>query len=227
MGSGLIFDSACSEDILDRSWQRLILTHLEEKEHLGVLTGSPLTDMKISLISGRAHLKHTEGGDFRQATYRAVRQGLKKTESILLEPYYHFRLELPSDNIGRAMTDIQNMKGSFEPPHLEGDKAILIGKAPVATMGGYQTEVNAYTSGRGSLFTSLAGYQPCHNEEEVIDRIGYDSELDPDNPTGSVFCSHGAGFTVGWDRVEEYMHIENSMKELFPHRLVNEKVGYG
>ena len=223
-GSGLIFDSACSEDILDRSWQRLILTHLEEKEHLGVLTGSPLTDMKISLISGRAHLKHTEGGDFRQATYRAVRQGLKKTESILLEPYYHFRLELPSDNIGRAMTDIQNMKGSFEPPHLEGDKAILIGKAPVATMGGYQTEVNAYTSGRGSLFTSLAGYQPCHNEEEVIDRIGYDSELDPDNPTGSVFCSHGAGFTVAWDRVEEYMHIENSMKELFPHRLVNEKL---
>ena len=217
-GTGLVFESRCSEDILDRSWQRLILTHLEEKEHIGVLTGSPITDMKITLISGRAHLNHTEGGYFRQATYRAVRQGLKKTKSILLEPYYHFRLEAPSENIGRAMTDIQNMKGSFEAPLISGDKAILIGNAPVATMGGYQTEVNAYTRGRGSLFCTLAGYRPCHNEAEILERIGYDSELDPDNPTGSVFCTHGAGFIVSWDQVENYMHIENSMKELFPHQ---------
>lgn len=221
-GTGLIFDSKCSEDILDRSWQRLILTHLEEIEHIGVLTGSPITDMKITLISGRAHLKHTEGGDFRQATYRAVRQGLKKTKSLLLEPFYHFRLEVPSENIGRAMTDIQNMKGSFEPPHIYEDKAILIGNTPVATMGSYQIEVNAYTRGRGSLFCTLGGYQPCHNEVEVIERIGYDSELDPDNPTGSVFCTHGAGFIVSWDQVENYMHIENSMKELFPDRIDGE-----
>jgi small GTP-binding protein len=217
-GTGLIFDSRCPEDILDRSWQRLILTHLEEKEHIGVLTGSTITDMKITLVSGRAHLKHTEGGDFRQATYRAVRQGLKKTESILLEPYYHFRLEAPSEYIGRAMTDIQNMKGSFEAPHIEKDRAVLTGQAPVATMAGYQREVNAYTRGRGSFFCTLAGYQPCHNTEEVIERIGYDSELDPDNPTGSVFCSHGAGFIVTWDQVEKYMHIENSMKELYPDK---------
>ena len=221
-GTGLIFESKCSEDILDRNWQRLILTHLEEKEHIGVLTGSPITDMKITLISGRAHLKHTEGGDFRQATYRAIRQGLRKTENVLLEPYYHFKLEAPSDNIGRAMSDIQNMKGSFEPPLIEGDKAILIGNAPVATMGGYQTEANAYTRGRGSLFCTLAGYQPCHNEEEVIEKTGYNSELDPDNPTGSVFCTHGAGFIVAWDQVENYMHIENSMKELYPDKIKSE-----
>lgn len=218
-GSGLIFDSRCSEDILERSWQRLILTHLEEKEHRGVLTGSPVTDMKITLIAGRAHLKHTEGGDFRQATYRAVRQGLKKTKSVLLEPYYHFRLEAPSDTIGRAMTDIQRMNGSFEPPQINGDTAVLTGEAPVAAMGGYQVEVNAYTRGRGNLFCTLAGYQPCHNPEEVIDRIGYDSELDPENPTGSVFCTHGAGFFVSWNQVEKYMHIENSMKELFPDEI--------
>ncbi|TAH74847.1 MAG: GTP-binding protein [Anaerolineaceae bacterium] len=218
-GTGLSFDSKCSEDVLDRNWQRLILTHLDEKEHLGVLTGSPITDMKITLISGRNHLKHTEGGDFRQATYRAVRQGLKKTKSILLEPYYDFRLEAPADTIGRAMTDIQQMSGSFEPPQINGDMAILIGNAPVATMSGYHVEVNAYTRGRGSLFCTMAGYQPCHNEEEVIDRIGYDSESDLGNPTGSVFCTHGAGFMVSWDQVEKYMHIENSMDELYPNKL--------
>ena len=217
-GSGLIFESKCAEDILDRSWQRLILTHIEEKEHVGVLTGSPITDMRITLISGRSHLKHTEGGDFRQATYRAIRQGLKKTSSMLLEPYYNFRLEAPSENIGRAMTDIQRMQGSFEAPQINGDTAILIGNAPLATMGGYQTEVNAYTRGRGSLTSTLAGYQPCHNEEEIIERIGYDSELDVDNPTGSVFCTHGASFIVAWDQVENHMHIENSMKELFPDK---------
>ena len=220
-GTGLTFDSKCSEDILDRNWQRLILTHLDEKEHIGVLTGSPITDMKITLISGRNHLKHTEGGDFRQATYRAVRQGLKKTKSILLEPYYNFRLEAPSDNIGRAMTDIQQMSGDFEPPQINGDIAILVGNASVATMSGYHVEVNAYTRGRGSLFCTMAGYQPCHNEEEVIERIGYESESDMDNPTGSVFCTHGAGFIVAWDQVEKYMHIENTMEELFPGKIGN------
>lgn len=217
-GSGLVFESKCSEDILDRNWQRLVLTHLEEKEHIGVLTGSPITDMKISLIAGRAHLKHTEGGDFRQATYRAVRQGLKKTKSILLEPYYSFRLEAPADSIGRAMTDIQRMSGRFDPPHVNGDIAILTGTAPVATMGGYQIEVNAYTKGRASLFCSFAGYKPCHNYEEVIEKLSYDSEQDMVNPTGSVFCSHGAGFLVDWEQVEDYMHIENNWHEYLPYK---------
>ena len=210
-GSGLIFDSKCSEDDLEGSWQRLILTHLEEKEHLGILTGSPITDIKITLIAGRAHLKHTEGGDFRQATYRAIRQGLKKAKSILLEPYYSFKLQLPTENVGRAMTDIQRMKGSFDPPQINGDMALLIGNAPVATMSGYQVEVNAYTRGRGNLFCTPAGYQPCHNFEEVISKIDYDSEQDFDNPTGSVFCSHGESFLVKWDQVEEYMHIESAI----------------
>ena len=215
-GSGLSFAGMCSEDVLDRNWQRLILTHLKEKEHVGVLTGSPITDMKITLVSGRSHNKHTEGGDFRQATYRAVRQGLKKTKSILLEPYYNFRLAVPTDVVGRAMTDIQQMSGSFELPEIEGDMAVLTGSCPVATMSSYHVEVKAYTRGRGTLSCNPAGYRPCHNEEEVIERIGYDSEADIDNPTGSVFCSHGAGFIVPWNQVEEYMHIENNMKELFP-----------
>lgn len=215
-GSGLVFDSKCSEDILDRNWQRLILTHLEEKEHIGVLTGSPITDMKITLIAGRAHLKHTEGGDFRQATYRAIRQGLKKSKNILLEPYYSFKLEAPADTIGRAMTDIQRMSGSFDPPQVNGDIAILTGIAPVATMGGYQVEVNAYTRGRGNLFVTFEGYRPCHNFEDVIEDIGYESELDPENPTGSVFCSHGTGFLVDWNQVEDYMHIENNWHEYLP-----------
>ena len=220
-GSGLIFDIKCSEDILDRNWQRLILTHLEEKEHIGVLTGSPITDIKITLIAGRAHLKHTDGGDFRQATYRAVRQGLKKTKSILLEPYYHFRLVAPADTIGRAMTDIQRMNGSFEAPEVNGDIAILIGDAPVATMAGYHVEVNAYTSGRGNLFCSLEGYKPCHNHEKVLSRIGYVSELDQENPTGSVFCSHGESFIVEWDRVEKYMHIENNWNDYLTNKPQN------
>ncbi len=208
-GSGLEFDSSCSEEVLDRNWQRLILTHLKEKEHVGVLTGSPITDMKITLITGRAHLKHTEGGDFRQATYRAVRQGLKKAKSILLEPYYQFRLEIPSESVGRAMTDIQRMSGSFQPPELIQGMSVLTGCAPVATMGGYQAEVTAYTRGRGRLFCSLKGYLPCHNAEEVLQATGYDSERDLDNPTGSVFCSHGAGFLVDWDRVQDYMHLDS------------------
>lgn len=215
-GAGLVFESRCSEDELERNCQRLILTHLKEKEHIGVLTGSPITDMKITLIAGRAHVKHTEGGDFRQATYRAVRQGLKKAKSILLEPYYSFRLEIPADTVGRAMTDIQRMNGSFNPPEVNGDMAILTGIAPVATMNGYQVEVNAYSRGRGNLFCLPEGYRPCHNQEEVIEKIGYDSELDPENPTGSVFCSHGESFLVSWDKVEKYMHIQNNMKGLFP-----------
>ena len=208
-GSGMQFASECPEDVLDRNWQRLILTHLEEREHPGVLTGSPITDMKITLMSGRAHQKHTEGGDFRQATYRAVRQGLKKAESILLEPWYEFRMEMPSGGVGRAMTDVQRMYGSFEPPLTEGDTAVLTGSAPVSTMRGYQTEFAAYTGGRGRLFCTLKGYDVCHNMEEAVAAAGYDSEADIENPTGSVFCAHGAGFIVPWYEVEAYMHLES------------------
>lgn len=213
-GSGLTFLSSCSEDVLDRSWQRLILTHLEEKEHVGVLTGSPITDMKITLIAGRAHLKHTEGGDFRQATYRAVRQGLKQAKSILLEPYYQFRLEIPSETVGRAMSDIQRMSGSFSSPETDEDMILLCGTAPVARMRGYQSEVTAFTKGRGRLFCTLKGYQPCHNAEEVIETIGYDSERDLDNPATSVFCAHGAGFLVAWDQVQEYMHLDSGWQPM-------------
>ena len=208
-GSGLQFFTACSEDVLDRNWQRLILTHLEEREHPGVLTGSPITDMQITLITGRAHLKHTEGGDFRQATYRAVRQGLKKAKSVLLEPYYEFRLEIPGDMIGRAMTDIQKMNGTFQQPETdEDDMMVLKGSAPVSMMRDYQTQVTSYTKGRGRLFCSLKGYAPCQNQDEIVEEIGYDSERDLDNPTGSVFCAHGAGFVVPWYEVEDYMHLE-------------------
>lgn len=208
-GSGLIFTTNCSEDELDRNWQRLILTHLEEKEHVGVLTGSPIIDMKITLIAGRAHQKHTEGGDFRQATYRAVRQGLKKTKNVLLEPYYNYKLEVPSESIGRAMSDIQRMSGNFTPPVINGEMSVLTGSAPVASMRGYHTEVTAYTRGRGRLFFTLKGYLPCHNSDEVINAIGYDSESDMENPTGSVFCANGAGFVVEWDKVQDYMHVES------------------
>ena len=212
-GSGMQFDSECSEDVLDRNWQRLVLTHLEEKEHKGVLTGSVITDMKITLTSGKAHLKHTEGGDFRQATYRAVRQGLKKAESVLLEPYYEFRIELPSENVGRAMTDIQNRFGKFEAPETLGEMTVLTGIAPVSTLSGYQKDVIAYTGGRGRISLTLKGYDLCHNQEEVVAARGYDSELDLANPTGSVFCAHGAGFVVDWDEVEEYMHMERNLDQ--------------
>ena len=212
-GSGMQFDSECSEDVLDRNWQRLVLTHLEEKEHKGVLTGSVITDMKITLTSGKAHLKHTEGGDFRQATYRAVRQGLKNAESVLLEPYYEFRIELPSENVGRAMTDIQNRFGKFEAPETLGEMTVLTGIAPVSTLSGYQKDVIAYTGGRGRISLTLKGYDLCHNQEEVVAARGYDSELDLANPTGSVFCAHGAGFVVDWDEVEEYMHMERTLDQ--------------
>ena len=217
-GSGLQFTSACSEDVLDRNWQRLILTHLEEKEHKGVLTGAAVTDMKLTLTAGRAHLKHTEGGDFRQATYRAVRQGLKKAKSILLEPYYEFRLEMPSDHIGRAMSDIQKMYGRFDHPGMDGGTAVLTGIVPVATMRGYQREFISYTGGQGRMFCSLRGYEPCHDQEAVIAAAGYDSEADMENPTGSVFCAHGAGFVVKWDQVEEYMHMESTLKTDAPEQ---------
>ncbi|PNV60956.1 translation elongation factor G [Clostridium sp. chh4-2] len=210
-GSGLQFDSACSEDMLDRNWQRLVLTHLEERIHPGVLTGSEITDMKITLVAGRAHQKHTEGGDFRQATYRAVRHGLKRAKNVLLEPVYEFTLEIPTEMVGRAMTDIQKMYGTFQDPLTEGDMTVLKGSAPVVTMRDYQTEVTAYTRGRGRLFCTLKGYEPCHNAEEVIAAIGYDSEKDVENPTGSVFCSHGAGFVVSWDQVEEYAHLDSGL----------------
>lgn len=212
-GSGMQFMADCSEDILDKNWQRLILTHLEEKEHCGVLSGSPITDMKITLVSGRAHQKHTEGGDFRQATYRAVRQGLKKAESVLLEPYYEYRLEVPAEMIGRAISDLQRMNGTFGQPEQIGDAALLSGEVPVASMRDYQREVISYTKGRGRLSCTLCGYRPCSNEEEVLEAIGYDAESDLENPTGSVFCAHGAGFIVPWNQVEEYMHLEAVQKQ--------------
>lgn len=210
-GSGCQFFTACSEDVLARNWQRLILTHLEEKEHIGVLTGSPLTDVQITILTGRAHAKHTEGGDFRQATYRAVRQGLRKARNILLEPYYEFRLEVPAEMIGRAMSDVQKMQGTFDAPELEGETAILKGTAAVAQMRDYQKEVVSYTHGTGKLFCSLKGYAPCKNQDEVVQNIGYDPEADLENPTGSVFCAHGAGFVVPWDQVEAYMHLQSGV----------------
>lgn len=209
-GSGLSFDTVCSEDVLDRNWQRLILTHLEEKKHLGVLTGSEITDMKITLLTGRAHIKHTEGGDFRQATYRAVRQGLRKAKSILLEPVYEYRLEVPADLVGRAMADIQRMNGKFSGPELEEETAVLTGTAPVSAMRGYPREVTAYSRGRGRISVALSGYEPCHNGEEIAALSGYDPDGDMENPTGSVFCAHGAGFVVDWDQVEDYMHLESA-----------------
>ena len=212
-GSGLVFDTACSEEVLDRNWQRLILTHLEERQHPGVLTGSPVTDMKITLIAGRAHLKHTEGGDFRQATYRAVRQGLMEAESVLLEPVYSFRLEVPADQMGRAINDIRAMSGTFQTPDDYGETVTITGTAPVACMGDYQAEVAAYTRGRGRLSCALSGYAPCHDADKVIAELGYDPDSDTDNPTGSVFCAHGAGFYVPWDQVRAYMHIDSGLSD--------------
>ncbi len=208
-GGGLQFASLCSEDMLDRNWQRLILTHLEEKRHVGVLTGSEITDLRILLIAGKAHTKHTEGGDFRQATYRAIRQGLRSGKSILLEPWFSYRLEVPTENLGRAMSDITRMNGRFDPPETEGDSSILTGSVPVATMRDYAREVASYTKGHGRLSCSLQGYEPCHNTEEVMAQTNYDPEADVANPTGSVFCAHGAGFQVPWDLVPEYAHVES------------------
>ncbi len=226
-GSGLSFETHCSEDNLDRNWQRLILTHLEEKTHLGVLTGSPITDVKITLVAGRAHMKHTEGGDFRQATYRAVRQGLMKAKSILLEPYYAFRLEVPSEQIGRAINDIREMNGSFSSTEAKGDMTEILGRAPVSTMRSYFKEVLSYTHGKGKLVCFSDGYSPCHNTEDVISDIGYDPESDVMNSPDSVFCSHGAGVNVKWNEVEKHMHISSgidfSLEKGIP-RIPNVKV---
>lgn len=207
IGSGLTFETECSEEILAKNWQRLILTHLQEREHKGVLAGSGITDMKITLVSGRAHLKHTEGGDFRQATYRAVRQGLKMAQSVLLEPYYDFRLEIPTEMLGRAMTDIERIYGKINPPENYGEYSVITGYAPVVTMRKYREDIAAYTKGQGKITCTLKGYLPCHNQEEIVEAYGYDSEADTFNPTGSVFCAHGAGFYVSYDKVYEYMHI--------------------
>ena len=211
-GSGLVFDTVCSEDVLDRNWQRLILTHLQEKQHLGVLTGSPVTDLRITLAAGRAHLKHTEGGDFRQATYRAVRQGLMKAESILLEPYYAFRLTVPPEQIGRAISDIRAKSGSFDPPVETPGGTLLQGRAPVSELRDYARDVAAYTRGRGRLSCEVAGYFPCHNTETVVAALAYDPAADLENTPDSVFCSHGAGITIPWDQVEENMHLESVLR---------------
>ena len=206
-GSGIVIRSECSEDVLDRNWQRLILTNLSEKTHLGVLTGSPITDIEIILVSGKAHLKHTEGGDFRQASYRAVRHGLRCATSVLLEPIYDFMLEVPKENIGRAMSDVQRMKGKFYPPEITGDMTVLKGSAPAFYMQDYTKEVIRYTKGKGRLVCSLKGYEPCTNANEVIEAISYNPDADLQNPCGSVFCSHGAGYNVKWDEVKKYMHL--------------------
>ena len=211
-GSGIIINSRCKEDLLDRNWQRLILTHLHEKTHIGVLTGSPITDVEITLVSGKAHAKHTEGGDFRQATYRAVRQGLRSAKSVLLEPVYEFTLEVPIENIGRAMTDIQRMNGTFSSPESRGDVTVLSGTCPVSEMGSYTKEVMQYTHGKGKLACILKGYEPCHNAEEVIEGIGYDCDADLENPCGSVFCSHGAGYNVPWNEVAQHMHLPSILE---------------
>ena len=209
-GSGLTLDTRCSEDVLDRNWQRLILTHLAEREHPGALTGSPITDMKITLLAGRSHLKHTEGGDFRQATYRALRQGLRKAESILLEPWYEFRLEVPQGSAGRAMGDIQRMNGALEEPETAGGNVVLSGRAPVSEMKDYGTEVASYTKGYGHLSCSLWGYEQCHRQEEVVEEIGYDIDGDVENTADSVFCTHGAGVVVKWDEADEMMHMQGT-----------------
>ncbi len=211
-GSGLVFATDCSEEKLAKNWQRLVLTHLEEKEHKGVLTGAAITDMKVTLVAGRAHQKHTEGGDFRQATYRALRQGLKQAESVLLEPYYEYRLEVPEGTVGRAMTDLEKRSGTSQIVESKEGIAVLTGMVPAVSMQDYQQEVNAYTKGQGRLALSFKGYFPCHNAEEVIESIGYDSERDLDNPTGSVFCAHGAGFVVEWNRVKDYMHVDSGLR---------------
>ena len=205
--SGLVFNSCCKEDLLDKNWQRLILTHLYEKTHVGVLTGSPITDMEITLAAGKAHPKHTEGGDFRQATYRAVRQGLRCAKSVLLEPVYSYTIELPAENIGRAMSDIQRMSGFFNPPEQTGETCTLTGTAPVSEMRDYAGELTQYTHGKGKLFCTLKGYEPCHNAQEIIAQSGYNPDADVLNTCDSVFCSHGAGYNVKWDEVKSHMHL--------------------
>ena len=223
-GSGLVFGTVCPTDVLDGNYQRLILTHLEEKVHRGVLTGAPITDMKITLLVGKAHLKHTEGGDFRQATYRAVRQGLMQARSVLLEPWYAFTLILPTEQVGRAITDIRAMSGEFEPPQAAGELSTLTGLVPAAELKDYAETLAAYTQGRGRLQVTLSGYAPCHNTQAVVEELGYDPEADLDNTPDSVFCAHGAGFNVRWDRVPEYMHLESGLREEKPPQIITRNV---
>lgn len=222
--SGIVFRTDCKEDLLDKNWQRLILTHLYEKTHIGVLTGSPITDMEITLVSGKAHAKHTEGGDFRQATYRAVRQGLRSANSILLEPIYEYTLEVPTENIGRAMTDIQRMYGTFNTPETMGDFSVICGTAPVSTMYDYAREVVQYTHGKGRLICTLKGYEPCHNADEVIEEMGYNCDGDTDNPCDSVFCSHGAGYNVKWNEVKSHMHLPSALSAPKSQYVENSKI---
>lgn len=211
-GAGIQIDTLCPEDVLDGNWQRLILTHLVEKQHLGVLTGSPITDVKLTLLTGKGHLKHTEGGDFRQATYRAVRQGLMMGESILLEPWYTFRLEVPGESVGRAMTDVQRMCGELEGPQMRGETAVLTGSLPVSEVGDYWSQVAAYTQGRGRFSCRLDGYRPCHNTPQVVEGRGYDPDRDVDNPSGSVFCDHGSGVYIPWNEVRAHMHVDSGWR---------------
>jgi len=211
-GSGFNFDTMCSEDVLPRNWQRLVLTHLEEREHPGVLTSAPITDMKITLLTGRAHNKHTEGGDFRQATYQAVRQGLMQAKCILLEPWYQFRLEVPSEAVGRAMADLQRVSDDLSLPESDGGRTLLIGSAPVASLREYAAEVISYTRGLGRLTCSFIGFAPCHNQNEAVAAIGYDAAGDTENPADSIFCSHGAGISVKWDQVKAHMHLDSELR---------------
>ncbi len=222
--SGIVFRTDCKEDLLDKNWQRLILTHLYEKTHIGVLTGSPITDMEITLVSGKAHAKHTEGGDFRQATYRAVRQGLRSANSILLEPIYAYTLEVPTENIGRAMTDIQRMHGTFNSPETIGEFSVINGTAPVSTMYDYAREVVQYTHGKGRLICTLKGYEPCHNADEVIEEMGYNCDGDTDNPCDSIFCSHGAGYNVKWNEVKSHMHLPSALSAPKSQYVENSKI---
>ena len=224
-GSGMQFLSDCSEEQLGRNWQRLILSHLEEREHRGVLTGAPITDIKITVAGGRAHLKHTEGGDFRQATYRAVRQGLMQAESVLLEPYYSFWLEVPAESVGKAMTDLEQMNAKVQPLEVQGEMTLLRGAAPVSAMRDYQREVTAFTRGEGKLSCTYMGYGPCRNAQEVVEQAGYEPELDLANPVGSVFCAHGSGFYVEWDKVFEYMHVESILEAGQSEKHPDEETG--
>ena len=224
-GSGVVFGSCCSEDDLDRNWQRLILTNAMERDHLGVLVGAPLTDVRITLVAGRAHLKHTEGGDFRQATYRAIRQGLMLAREagacVLLEPWYRFVLEVPSDRVGRALTDLQRMSASFGAPEQLGEMAQIEGTVPVSEIRSYALDVAAYTRGQGSLQCELLGYEPCHEAERVIVEVGYDPEADLPNTPDSVFCSHGAGYTVKWHEVRAHMHVDDETARRTPWRAAD------
>jgi len=229
-GSGLVFDTVCSTDVLDINFQRLILSHLSERTHVGVLTGAPITDMKLTLLVGKAHLKHTEGGDFRQATYRAIRQGLMKAKSVLLEPWYDFTLILPTESVGRAITDIRAMGGEIGAPESIGTESVLKGVVPAAELGDYADQLSAYTQGRGRLQLSLKGYAPCHNTDTVVEAAAYDPEADLENTPDSVFCAHGAGFTVKWHRVHEYMHLDSGYKHpsapeptIIPRRHIDDR----